>query len=200
MVKRADEGMSAEEIKEMEGFLELVSSESKRCGDIVTNLLSFSRRRQMAKQSLSVNEVMEKIILLLRHTMDLQKIHLKMSFTPDLPNILGDLNQVQQCFMNLIFNAMEAMPGGGDLLLSTRLVPDSNQVEIEVCDSGCGIAKEHMAKIFEPFFTTKSHEKGVGLGLAVVYGIVKEHRGEIEVKSEPGQGTRFRISFPVITY
>ncbi|MDY6910170.1 MAG: ATP-binding protein [Thermodesulfobacteriota bacterium] len=197
MVKRAEGGMGGEELKEMEGFLELVANESKRCGDIVTNLLSFSRHRPIVRRPVQVNDVMERIVLLLKHKMELQKIVLETDFQPELPSVSGDLNQIQQTIMNLVFNAMEAMPGGGRLTLRTRFDPEEHRVSVEVRDTGHGIPEELKSRIFEPFFSTKSHDKGVGLGLAVVYGIIKEHHGEIDVESKEGEGTCFRVSFPV---
>jgi signal transduction histidine kinase len=197
MLKRSELEMSREELKEMEGFLELVCSESKRCGDIVSNLLSFSRLRPLAQRSFSLNEIMQKIVLLLKHKMDLQKIDLSTNLQPDIPSFHGDLSQIQQCIMNLILNAMEAMPQGGGLSLHTRHDPEKARLLIEVRDTGCGIAHDQLTKIFEPFFSTKSHDKGVGLGLAVVYGIIKEHGGEIEVESEVGAGSCFRVILPL---
>lgn len=196
MVKRASGSLTPEDLKEMEGFLELVCSESKRCGDIVTHLLSFSRHRPMLEQHLNVNDILHKIIRLLKHKMELQKIQLMMELTTPLPEIPGDLDQVQQCLMNIVFNAVESMHGSGRLSIRTHHNAAARQVEIEVQDTGVGIPEENLPKIFEPFFSTKTEEKGIGLGLAVVYGIVKEHRGDITVESREGVGTCFRVSFP----
>ncbi|SHF58748.1 PAS domain S-box-containing protein [Desulfacinum infernum DSM 9756] len=196
MVKRAQGSMGPEDLAEMEKFLEMVAGESKRCGDIVTNLLSFSRHQPLVRRPVQINDVTKRIVILLQHKMELQKIRLHLEPADDLPTIPGDLNQIQQTLMNLVFNAMEAMPEGDDLWIRTRFQADSGQVAVEVEDTGCGIPEEHLQKIFEPFFSTKSHDKGVGLGLAVVYGIIKEHRGEIEVESRVGKGTLFRVLFP----
>lgn len=197
MVKRANGRMSPEDLKEMEGFLDLLCSESRRCGDIVTNLLSFSRHKPMLQETLNLNDMLHKIIRLLKHKMELQNIQLMMELTTPLNHIHGDLNQLQQCLMNLIFNAIEAMPTGGRLNIRTLHDFEAGRVVVEIQDSGCGIPADHLPKIFEPFFSTKVHEKGIGLGLAVVYGIVKEHEGGISVESQEGEGTVFRISFPI---
>jgi signal transduction histidine kinase len=130
--------------------------------------------------------------------MELQKIDLTVEPAPGLPDITGDLNQIQQSIMNLVFNAMEAMSGGGKLFLRTLYDSDRQAVVIEVQDTGLGIPEENRSKIFEPFFSTKTSEKGVGLGLAVVYGIITEHHGTIDVESKMGQGALFRVSFPAV--
>jgi PAS domain S-box-containing protein len=196
MVRRAGDQLTAEDLKEMDQFLELVCNESKRCGSIVSNLLSFSRHRPMHTRSINPNEMMDKIVLLLHHRMELQKIDLTVEHAPGLPDITGDLNQIQQSIMNLVFNAMEAMSGGGKLFLRTLYDSDRQAVVIEVQDTGIGIPEENRSRIFEPFFSTKTSEKGVGLGLAVVYGIITEHHGTIDVESKMGQGALFRVSFP----
>jgi len=198
MVRRAKGNMTPEDLEEMERFLDLVCNESKRCGAIVSNLLSFSRHHAMFLRHVNVNEVMEKIVVLLRHKMELQKIRLTRELFHDLPEIYGDLNQIQQSVMNLVFNAMESMPEGGCLTLRTSFDSEKQQVLLEVKDTGCGIPEENRSKIFEPFFSTKSHDKGVGLGLAVLYGIIKEHHGSIEVESRAGKGSLFRVFFPAV--
>ena len=130
--------------------------------------------------------------------MEIGRIMLSTDLLPDLPNVLGDLNQLQQVLMNLVFNAMEAMPEGGSLGLKTCFDLGLETVIVEVSDTGHGISPENRTRIFEPFFSTKTSSSGVGLGLAVVYGIIKEHRGAIDFESEPGKGTRFRVSLPGI--
>jgi signal transduction histidine kinase len=128
--------------------------------------------------------------------MQLQQIDLVLDLQEDLPEIEGDPGQIQQCLINLIFNAMEAMPDGGRLTIRTAHDETRGEVRLEVEDTGVGIPQEMMSQIFEPFFSTKSQDKGVGLGLSVVYGIVKEHRGTIYVKSRVGEGARFIVRFP----
>ncbi len=198
MIKKSGGELPRDEIEEMERYLELMSQESKRCGEIVSNLLSFSRHKLMDRRKVDFNEIIEKILLLLRHKMELQNIALSIDLLPDLPCVMGDLNQLQQVIMNLIFNAMEAMPKGGELYIHTCFDIGHETVIVEVRDNGCGISEENRSLVFEPFFSTKSGGNGVGLGLAVVYGIIKEHGGTIEFQSEEGKGTHFRTTFPGI--
>lgn len=192
----AGKGMSAEELEEMRGYLDLVGKESRRCGDIVGNLLSFSRQPPGVVRKIDLNEMIDRIVLLLHHEMELQKIRLEVETFPELPYVVGHLNQIQQSIMNVVFNAEEAMPEGGGLTIRTGFDPAEDSVVVEIEDTGCGIPEENRSSIFEPFFTTKEHHRGVGLGLSVVYGIIKNHRGSIRFESEVGKGTLFRIAFP----
>jgi two-component system, NtrC family, sensor kinase len=112
--------------------------------------------------------------------------------------VMGDHNQIQQCVINLIFNAIDAMPNGGTLTLQSAFNAASRCVEIKVKDTGCGISKEDLPYIFDPFFTTKKEGKGIGLGLSTVYGIMERHKGSIEVETEPGMGSVFTLKLPVI--
>jgi signal transduction histidine kinase len=120
------------------------------------------------------------------------------NFDESLPMIVIDPSQIERVFMNLMINAAEAMTDGGALSLTTCFGLNEKYIEIEVKDSGHGISIEDMDRIFNPFFTTKDVGHGVGLGLAISYGIVKEHNGEIDVESEIGKGTTFIVSLPVI--
>jgi signal transduction histidine kinase len=114
---------------------------------------------------------------------------------PSLPKLMADFDQLQQVCTNLILNAIQAMPEGGRLTLRTSA--DNGRLKIEVQDTGCGISPENMRKLFTPFFTTKREVKGVGLGLAVAYGIIQRHQGRIEVQSKEGEGTTFTIYLPL---
>jgi signal transduction histidine kinase len=129
--------------------------------------------------------------------MELQQIRWCPDLSDELPQLVGDPGQIQQCLLNLIFNAIEAMPAGGNLTVTTQWDANKNQVRLEVKDEGVGIPDEMLSQIFEPFFSTKSQDKGVGLGLSVVYGIVKEHGGSIYAQSEEDKGSSFVIRFPV---
>ncbi|MCK4387802.1 MAG: PAS domain-containing sensor histidine kinase, partial [Dehalococcoidia bacterium] len=129
------------------------------------------------------------------HSAELQNIQVIKELNPSLPKLMADADQLQQVCTNLILNAVQAMPDGGRLTLCTSA--DNSQFKIEVQDTGCGISAENMGKLFTPFFTTKGKEKGVGLGLAVGYGIIQRHQGRIEVQSEEGKGTTFTIYLPV---
>ena len=188
--------LEAEELKEFRRYLELIAHESSRCGQIVSNLLSFARQKEMERRPVDINDIIRSVVVLCRHRMQLQNIVIHEELDPKLPEITGDYNQIQQCIMNVIFNAMEAMPDGGKLTLSTSLKRKNHMVHIDISDTGCGIPEENLSIIFEPFFSTKEESQGVGLGLSVVYGIIREHQGSIYVRSEPGKGSTFTIRFP----
>jgi signal transduction histidine kinase len=128
--------------------------------------------------------------------MALQNIRVETDLLGDLPKIQGDFNQLQQCVINLIFNAIDAMPEGGILSLTSSFDADRDLVRILIRDTGCGISKEDLPYVFDPFFTTKTEGKGLGLGLSTTFGIVDRHNGTIRVKSEPGKGSRFEIELP----
>ena len=200
MLRSLEEGPPrAESLEELQRYLRLVADESARCGQIVSNLLSFSRQNKVERCLFNINDIIRSVVLLVRHKMELQKITVEGKLAEDLPEIEGDRNQVQQCLMNLVFNALEAMPGGGKLTLTTSLDKRVGRIRVAVTDTGCGIPPENLSAIFEPFFSTKSKDKGVGLGLSVVYGIIREHRGTIYVDSTVGAGSTFFLTFPAHT-
>jgi PAS domain S-box-containing protein len=190
-------GLSPEQVQKFQKYLALVESETDRCSRIVSNLLAFSRKSGMNFTEVDVNELLQRCILLTQHRMALQKIRLEARMDPERPKILGEYNQVQQCVVNLIFNAIDAMPEGGSLTLESALNHEMRTAEIRIQDSGRGIAPDVMPHIFEPFFTTKTEGKGLGLGLSTVYGIVERHKGTITAESAPGQGARFVIRLPL---
>lgn len=178
-------------------YLDLVETELSRCSQIVSNLLTFSRKSPVAFEKLRIRELIDRSVLLSRHKLELQKIDLRVRIDPDLPPVSGDVNQLQQCIINLIFNAMDAMPDGGRLNLAGSLAADQKRVVVTVEDTGCGIAEKDLPLIFEPFFTTKPEGYGVGLGLSTAYGIIQRHKGEIRVESRPGKGTVFHLELPI---
>ena len=197
MLRTLDEDqLEADELEEFRRYLELIAHESSRCGQIVSNLLSFSRQKELERRRVDINDIIRSVILLCRHRMQLQNIAIIEKFDPALPEMTGDYNQLQQCIMNVIFNAMEAMPDGGKLSLSTSFKRKNRMIHIDISDTGCGIPEENLSIIFEPFFSTKEESQGVGLGLSVVYGIIREHQGNIYVQSELGKGSTFTIRFP----
>jgi signal transduction histidine kinase len=159
-------------------------------------LLSFARQKELERRRVNINDIIRSVFLLCRHRMELQNIAFHEKLDPDLPQITGDYNQIQQCIMNVIFNAIEAMPAGGKLTIRTSLEKKKRMAQIKIIDTGCGIPEENLSIIFEPFFSTKEEGKGVGLGLSVVYGIIREHQGTIFVNSEVGAGSTFTIRFP----
>lgn len=186
-----------ERIEKFKGYLELVERELSRCSRIVSNLLAFSRKSKMERSPVDVNELLQRCVLLSRHKMALQGIEVRTEPAPHLPPVPGDFNQIQQCVINLIFNAVDAMPQGGTLTLASAFDARQKLVEIRVADTGSGIPQEDLHRIFDPFFTTKVEGQGLGLGLSTLYGIVDRHRGTIDVQSEIGRGTVFRIRLPV---
>src|SRR6202158_1724665 len=169
--------------------LELIASESRRCGELVKNLLTLSRTAPMNVQSTDLRAVIDRSLLLVRHQLELGGIHLQLKLAEDLPRVPCDPAQMEQVFLALIMNAIDAMPRGGNLWLETGLSNDETEIKIRVRDDGAGIAPHVLLQIFEPFLTTKESGHGVGLGLAISRGIVERHNGRIEVDSELGRGT-----------
>lgn len=190
--------LSEENLKQYKYYLDLIDTESARCGSIVGNLLSFARQQKMERVRFHLNEVIQRVATLFSHKMQIQGIKLNLVLAGDLPQLVGDPGQIQQCLVNLIFNAMEAMGERGAITVRTSWEKANSMVRLEVEDTGCGIPKRDIPYIFEPFFSSKSQDRGTGLGLSVVYGIIKEHQGSIYVKSEEGKGSNFIIRFFVI--
>jgi two-component system, NtrC family, sensor kinase len=178
-------------------YLNLISTESARCSSIVSNLLSFSRQRKVEHHAFQLNDLIENVFHLCKYKMELQQIRWCLNLEDELPRLVGDPDQIKQCLLNLIFNAIEAMPTGGNLTVTTQWDANKKQVLLEVKDNGIGIPDAMLSQIFEPFFSTKSQDKGVGLGLSVVYGIIKEHGGSIYVQSEENKGTSFVVRLPI---
>ncbi|MGA2964775.1 MAG: ATP-binding protein [Terriglobales bacterium] len=176
--------------------LELIASESRRCGELVKNLLTLSRTAPMNVQSTDLRAVIDRCLMLVRHQLELGGIHLQLNFAEGLPPIPCDPAQIEQVLIALIMNAIDAMPRGGNLWIDTKLNYDGTEIAIEVRDDGAGIAPDVLPQIFEPFLTTKESGHGVGLGLAIARGIIDRHHGRIEVTSQLGQGTTFTISVP----
>ncbi|MFZ0436534.1 MAG: ATP-binding protein, partial [Candidatus Sulfotelmatobacter sp.] len=176
--------------------LELIATESRRCGELIKNLLSLSRTAPMNVQSTDLHAVIDRCLLLVRHQLELGAIELQLRLAEDLPRVPCDPAQIEQVLIALIMNAIDAMPRGGNLWIETRLSNDEAEIEITVRDDGAGIAPDVLPHIFEPFLTTKESGHGVGLGLAISRGIVERHNGRIEVASELGRGTTFTITLP----
>jgi len=177
--------------------LKLVESEIARCGEIVKDLLAFSRRTKITIESNRIEDIIDKALNLISHDLDMKEIQLQKSIEPNLPKVQCDFKQIQQVFLNLVYNASEAMANGGTLTVTANRASGSKEfLEVVISDTGSGIAKEDMENIFDPFFTTKEEEKGVGLGLSVVYGIIAKHNGTIEVESELGKGSTFKVRLP----
>jgi len=176
--------------------LEVIVKETKRCKRIVADLLNFSRQHQVIAQPTDINALLQELIEMAPRRIKTVSIPIVTEFDPRLPIIDGDTAQLRQVFLNIMTNAVEAMPEGGTLTVRTRTGP-VQMITVEIEDTGSGIPHENLGKLFTPFFTTKPIGKGTGLGLAISYGIIKMHRGQINVKSQVGQGTTFIISLPV---
>jgi two-component system NtrC family sensor kinase len=185
------------EIEPLLERLQTIERETARCGNIVRNLLEFSRQSGIAAVPTNLNDVLERTLGLIGHKLDLQGVRLHRRLAGDLPEVTCDAEQIQQALLALLMNAVEAMPEGGELEVATHTGADerADWVAVEIVDAGPGIADEILPQIFEPFFTTKQDKHGVGLGLSVVHGIVRRHSGEIDVDSQPGR-TRFVLWLP----
>jgi two-component system, NtrC family, sensor kinase len=197
MIKIIGRGaVTPENVQKFKEYLMLMESETSRCSKIVSNLLAFARQSKLDFREINVEDLLHTCILLSEHKLTLQNIRVKTQVNPKLPRVLGDFNQLQQCVINLIFNAIDAMPDGGVLTVTGALNVSERVVEIIVEDTGCGISEEDLPNIFDPFFTTKKEGKGIGLGLSTVYGIIERHKGSIKVASELGKGAAFTLKLP----
>jgi len=161
----------------------------------VDNLLNFARVSDTTFSEVNINGLMLETLSLMDHQLRKSQIEVKVELDASLPPTLANGGKVQQVFMNLILNARDAMPRGGELNISTY--QEGSQLVVKVQDSGFGISEENVKRIYDPFFTTKKAGKGSGLGLSVSYGIIQEHSGRINVDSRAGQGTTFRLHLPL---
>lgn len=193
----ARDSLNEAQIQKFKKYLDIMGSEVKRSSEIVSNLLTFSRKSKMVFGEVDVASLLERSILLSNHKLKLQNIRIETHLYPEASKVWGDFNQLQQCILNLIFNAADAMPEGGSLTLTSALDPETRCVRIKIADTGRGIPKESLSKIFDPFYSTKQEGKGLGLGLSVVYGIIDRHKGTITVESELEKGSVFTIQLPV---
>jgi two-component system NtrC family sensor kinase len=175
--------------------LNMISEETSRCSDIVKGLLEFARQNPPLKSYVNINGIVKTVIGILEKQVTLKNIQILKKLEEKLPPIEVDASKIKQVFWNLIINAAEAMPEGGMLTICSRLSRSEEFIEIEFLDTGIGISHEQKKKLFDPFFTTKGG--GTGLGLAVSYGIIEQHQGKIEVKSQLSQGSSFTVSLPV---
>jgi two-component system NtrC family sensor kinase len=176
--------------------METIERESKRCGELVKSLLTFSRQAPSIREPNDLNTIVHRAVVLVQHKLAMQNIELLEKLGTDLPPVLCDANQMQQVILVLMVNASEAMPKGGRLEVSTEFDARADQGLVRVKDTGCGIPADVLPRIFDPFFTTKEDQNRTGLGLAVAHSIVQQHAGDILVDSTPGQGTEFRVTLP----
>ena len=176
-------------------ILEMALSETVRLSDLLRKMLSFSKPDQEERHPVDINSVLDEILLLHEKQLKENDINIKYRLAEGLGLVKASKNQLRQVFLNMVANARDAMANGGTLTVTTG--PDGDNVVIDITDTGSGIREEYIDKIFDSFFTTKGEIKGVGLGLSVCYGFIKEHGGEIEVKSQEEVGTTFTITLPV---
>ena len=176
--------------------LEKVIAQAFRASEIANSLLKFSRIDSSEYSDLDVNRVISESLSLVEPMLKAAKVTVNSQLKTALPAVYGNAGKLQQVFMNLIMNARDAMPRGGELTIATE--SENSTVHVEVSDNGVGIPADQLNKIFDPFFTTKATSKGTGLGLAVTYGIIREHSGSIQVDSVVGRGTTFRLEFPAV--
>ena len=194
-----------EKTPEVHETLQVIEEEGLKCKKIVENLLTFARTPEKTETNAEVSGILEHMLNVVQNTLLTKKIRLERNLASSLPRVKGDPQELQQVFINLINNAMDAMKGGGLLKVDTRLLPDGKRVAIEFSDTGNGIPKESQAKIFDPFFTTKKVGEGTGLGLSVSYGIISKFGGNILCTSYPVEeypekhGTIFTVYLPVVT-
>ncbi|MFZ0964718.1 MAG: ATP-binding protein [Terriglobia bacterium] len=195
--RMADKGFNeGQRLKEAKGYLQIIEGESRRCGSIVQNLLTFARQTPINPQKNDLNAIIERCLLLVGHQMDLQSVELEKKLDPQLPPLYCDAGQVQQALLVILMNAVEAMPHGGRLGIESAYDAAHRLGRVVVSDEGPGIPPQVLPHIFEPFFTTKEEGKGTGLGLAIALGIVQQHGGNIEVASNAQKGTEFTVLLP----
>lgn len=179
--------------------LGIIERESKRCGELVKNLLTFGRQAPSHREPNDLTTVVRRAVALVKHKLNLQSIELKENLAPDLPPVDCDANQIQQALLVLLVNASEAMGQGGAIEISTQFDAATGCVALRVKDTGSGIPDDVLPHIFDPFFTTKEDQLRTGLGLAVAHSIVEQHAGGISVRSTPGEGTEFTVMLPAET-
>ncbi|HPT27215.1 MAG TPA: ATP-binding protein, partial [Bryobacteraceae bacterium] len=194
-----DDSLPPERVPELKKYLNQISHETSRVGRIVSDLLAFSRRSKPQRAGADLNRLIQSTVSLVEHKLRLCEASIQFDLQPDLPLIPCDASQIQQVILNLVLNAAEAIQpsGGGKVTISTRLNQAKDGVLLVVEDNGEGIPEEDLDKIFTPFFTSKPDGKGVGLGLAVLYGIVEAHDGHVEVRSGKGLGSTFTVTLPL---
>lgn len=178
--------------------IELVLHEALRARGVVRRLLDFARQGERVRAKCDLNEILQDVLALTKHFIHTSGVQLDASFHKDLPWVLLDSNQIKQVFLNLVHNAVQAMPTGGSLRIRSEIRSRDGRdwAVVGIQDSGIGISAKDMDRIFEPFYTTRGTLGGTGLGLSVTYGIVTDHGGTIEVESQPGEGSTFTVWLP----
>jgi len=177
--------------------LQTIISQVERITRVMNQLLAFARRRPVEHRALDLRQAIEDNLEIFQERLSRSRITVDTSFADACPFVHADADQMSQVLINLVMNAIHAMPEGGTLRVTLAPLPDRGMVTVTIADTGHGMPQEIIAKIFDPFFTTKEFGKGTGLGLTVVRGIIEEHSGTIQVESQPGAGTRFTICLPI---
>ena len=190
-------GFTEARLDDISRYLDTMETETARCGEIVKNLLAFSRQTKTTMGTHDIEEIIDRSVTLIAHDLEIKNIRILKEVDSNLPAVLCDFRQIQHVFLNLLSNSSEAMPEGGTMTVTAKYIESNGFVEIGIADTGRGILKEDLKNIFEPFFTTKEEGKGVGLGLSIVYGIILRHNGFIDVESEIGKGTEFKVRLPI---
>ena len=179
------------------GRIQIISEQILKCQKTIRNMLDFARKSSCEKKLCNVHHLINNTLLLVEHRLKIHKIKLHKTFDEKVPPLLVDGNQIQQVILNLVNNAVDSLPQGGDLCIETRLNKEAKSVEVAFEDNGIGISGEDQKRVFIPFFTTKEPGKGTGLGLSICNNIISAHNGKITLESRVGNGTRFTISLPV---
>lgn len=195
IIKKLKKEQKDDEYSKILEFLNLIAEESARCGGIVKDLLLFSHRGDDEFTLENINTIIEKSILLINHHLEINKIKLNKEVPDEQIQVIGDGQKIQQALISLLINAIESMPGGGCIKVSANT--STENVIIRITDEGHGISEKDLPHIFEPFYSTKQKTKGTGLGLSVVYGIIEQHKGKIEVENTSPEGTTFKITLPL---
>jgi two-component system, sporulation sensor kinase E len=183
-------------LEDFKKYLEVIVREAYHCKGIIGSLLNFGRISDGLIGTVNLNELLEEILELIKHTPNFRELEVVADLKEDIPHILGDPSGLRQVFMNLLINACHAIKNGGRVVISTTYSAKDRAVYAQVNDTGCGIAPDVIDRIWDPFFSTKEVGKGIGLGLALTYNIVKRHGGEINVESRAGEGTLFTVLLP----
>jgi two-component system NtrC family sensor kinase len=195
-----DDGIAPNRIEEFRKYLSQVINETTRVGRIVSDLLAFSRRSKPQRVPADINKIVKMTLSLAQHKMKLSNVTVEQKLCEELPPAACDASQVQQVVLNLLLNAAEATQSKTERRVTVTTAAGPGEVRLLVADNGEGIQPENLTRIFDPFFTTKPEGKGVGLGLAVSYGIIQEHGGDIEVKSQAGEGATFIVTLPLVQH
>jgi len=190
------EPFSLHRLPELRDYISYLHNETERCANISRSLLDFSRQSEIEIKENHIHEILDKTLAILRHGAGMDQIEIHTLYAPELPLLSCDFKRLQQAFLNILGNGIEAMPEGGTLTVSTSFDQEKDRIQVEISDTGVGIPEENVEKIFEPFFTTKDDGKNLGLGLSVAYGIIRQHQGDIHIKSMLGEGTHFTIHLP----